>query len=234
VEDFRDPETARSWDVDPTRRNPARTEQIDILISVLADEYQQGKAILDIGIGSGHVEEMLFERIPGAYVVGLDGSEAMVELAHKRLRAYADRYEVVLHDITQIGDLELPRMDIQAIISIQTIHNVADEHKREVFDFAYKALEPGGIFLLLDRIAVDSPHLFSAYKSLWNRMNRLRLHNAQMREGETFEEHLASVATRGDLPITLERHLEWLREAGFEAACLHLHGNRALFAGRKV
>ena len=29
------------------------------------------------------------------------------------------------------------------------------------------------------------------------------------------------------------RHLGWMRDAGFEAACLHLHANRALIAGRK-
>lgn len=232
MEDFKDPETARSWDENPMWRNPARSEQLDILISILAGEYRQGKSILDIGIGTGRVEELVFERVPGAYVVGIDGSEAMVEIAHQRLRPYSDRYEVVLHDLTEIDALELPRMDIQAAISVQTIHNVADEHKREVFDFVYKALEPGGIFLLLDRIAVDTPHLFSAYRSMWARLSQL--HDAKMSEGDTFEEHVQSVATRGDLPATLEQHLDWLREAGFETACLHLHGNRALFGARKV
>jgi hypothetical protein len=54
------------------------------------------------------------------------------------------------------------------------------------------------------------------------------------REGATFEAHEQSVRTRGDQPATLEEHLQWLREAGFaEVACLHLHGNRALFAARK-
>lgn len=232
MEDFKDPATARSWDADPAHRNPAREEQLDILLSVLADEYMPGKAILDIGLGSGRVEELLFERIPGAYVIGVDASEAMLELAHARLQPYADRYEVVIHDLTEMATLQLPRLDVQAIISIQTVHNVADEHKRAAFKLAYETLEPGGIFLLLDRIAIDTPNVFPAYRSLWRRLNRL--HNAQMREGETFEEHIKSVAERGDLPVTLEQHLVWLREAGFEAACLHLHGNRALFAGRKT
>jgi hypothetical protein len=73
--------------------------------------------------------------------------------------------------------------------------------------------------------------LFSAYRSAWDRLNRL--HGASIREGDTFQEHARKVATRGDLPASLEQHLKWLREAGFEAACLHLHANRALFCARK-
>ena len=61
-----------------------------------------------------------------------------------------------------------------------------------------------------------------------------RVYGAHPHEGTTFEEHQESVRVRGDLPASLEWHLDWLREAGFEATCLHLHANRALFAARKV
>lgn len=231
MEDFKDRETAQSWDADPTTHNPVRPEQLDILLSILQDEHREGKAILDIGMGSGIVEELILRRIPTAHVVGVDASEAMLEIAHRRLREYKGRYEVVVHDFTQINTLRLPEREYQAAISVQAIHNVGDEYKLPIFRFVHKTLEPGGIFLLLDRIAVDTPGLFSAYRSVWNRLNRV--HGANMREGDTFEEHTRKVAARGDLPASLEQHLAWLREAGFEAACLHLHANRALFAAHK-
>ncbi|HYO51111.1 MAG TPA: class I SAM-dependent methyltransferase [Chloroflexia bacterium] len=231
MEDFKDRETAQSWDADPVARNPVRPEQLDILLSILEDEYETGKAILDIGMGSGIVEELILRRITHAYVVGVDASEAMLEIAHQRLREYSGRYEVVIHDFTQIDTLKLPEGEYQAAISVQAIHNVAHEYKLPVFRFVHQALEPGGIFLLLDRIAVDTPGLFSAYRSVWERLNRV--HRASMSEGETFEEHMRRVAARGDLPASLEQHLVWLREAGFEATCLHLHANRALFCARK-
>jgi tRNA (cmo5U34)-methyltransferase len=231
MEDFKDWETAQSWDADPVARNPVRPEQLDILLSILEGEYAEGKAILDIGMGSGIVEELILRRIAHAYVVGVDASEAMLEIANHRLREFGGRYEVVVHDFTQIDTLKLPEREYQAAISVQAIHNVADEYKLPIFRFVHQTLEPGGIFLLLDRIAVDTPGLFSAYRSVWQRLNRV--HGASMREGDTFEEHTRKVAARGDLPASLERHLVWLREAGFEAACLHLHANRALFAARK-
>src|SRR5438105_2051309 len=105
MEDFRDPETARHWSADPVSHNPTRREQLDILLSILEAEYRQGATILDIGFGSGIVEEMIFQRIPGAYVVGVDASPAMLALARERLAPYEGRYETVTHDITDIATL---------------------------------------------------------------------------------------------------------------------------------
>jgi tRNA (cmo5U34)-methyltransferase len=230
-EDWTDAATAKSWDADPVSHNPLRVEQLDILLTLLESEYRPGKAILDIGLGTGMVEELIFERVPGAYVVGVDFSEAMLEIARRRLHPYREQYEVVVRDIREISWLKLPAHDYQVAISVQTVHNVEDVYKKPIFDFIYRALEPGGLFLLLDRIAVETPALFPSYRALWDRLSAL--HNTRMREGETFEEHGSRVAARGDLPASLEQHLAWLREAGFEAACLHLHTNRALFAARK-
>lgn len=232
MEDWKDPETAQSWDVDPSRRNPLRVEQLDILLSIVAAEYRPGDTIIDVGMGAGHVEALLFERVPGAQVLGIDSSEAMLALAHARLRDYEHKYSVVMYDLREIGTLQLPPVRYSIAISVQTIHNVEDEYKRETLAFLHRTLAPGGLFLLLDRIAVTTPNLYDTYKAMWDRLDRA--HDTQMREGDTFEEHIDRVRTRGDLPISLEQHLRWLREAGFEAACLHLHGNRALFAGRKA
>jgi tRNA (cmo5U34)-methyltransferase len=230
-EDWTDAATAKSWDADPVGHNPLRVEQLDILLALLETEYRPGKAILDIGLGTGMVEELIFERVPGAYVVGVDFSEAMLEIAHRRLHPYRGQYEVVIRDIRDIDSLKLPPHQYKIAISVQTIHNVEDAYKKPIFDYIYRTLEPDGLFLLLDRIAVDASNLFSCYKALWDRLGRTN--NTKMREGNTFEEHTSTVAARGDLPASLEQHLAWLRESGFEAACLHLHANRALFAARK-
>ena len=231
MDDWKDPATAQKWSADPLSHNPTRAEQLGILLTILEAEYRQHTTILDIGMGSGLVEEAIFKRIPHAYVVGLDSSRAMLELAYERLRGYEGQYEVVVHDLTELETIDLPDEDYSVVVSVQTIHNVEDEHKKHIFKLAYDTLQPGGLFLLMDRIAVDTPRLFSAYKSVWDRL--VRMHSGRPHEGETFEEHVQAIAARGDLPITLEQHLDWLREAGFEVACLHLHGNRALFAARK-
>jgi tRNA (cmo5U34)-methyltransferase len=236
MEDWTNMEFARNWDSDMISYNLMRMEQLDILLAIIADEYRPGTTILDIGMGSGRVEAMLFERIPDANVVGTDFSEPMIELAHAHLSSYHDRYDVVMQDLTHPWDAKLPEREYSVALSVQVIHNVADLHKKETFAFIEQALAPGGLFLLLDRIRVSTPGLFPAYLSMWDRLDRERGAgpNTIRREGATFEAHELSVSTRGDQPATVEEHLQWLREVGFaEAACLHLHGNRALFGARK-
>jgi tRNA (cmo5U34)-methyltransferase len=225
-----DQEVAQSWTADPMATNPLRAEHLDILLSLLEDEYRPGKAIIDIGMGSGLVEELIFQRIPDAFVVGVDGSEPMLELAWQRLAPYEGHYEGVKHDLTKIDSLQLSPRDYQLAISVQTLCNLADEHKLEVFKFLHRVLAEGGLFILLDRMGIDTPGLFGCYKMMWQRLNRI--HGSRISEGETLEEHKQIMLDTGGLTATPEQHLHMLREAGFEAACLYIHANRALFAAR--
>ena len=234
MEDWTNMEHARRWSADPVSHNPTRPEQLDILLSVLQAEYRPGTYVLDVGMGSGIVEELIFERVPEVRIVGMDASEPMVQLARERLAPYRERYEVVMADLTRLREARLPGREYSVAVSVQVIHNVAHEHKREAFRFIHQALAPGGLFLLIDRVLVDTPALFGAYLAMWQRLDRLYGSRVAANERHNFEEHEESVSTRGDQPATLEEHLHWLREAGFaEAACLHLHTNRALFAARK-
>jgi len=231
-QDWTDPTLAREWSGDPARGTPTRPEQLDLLLSLVADLHRANHAVLDVGMGSGLVEEALFERLPACRVAGVDGSEAMLALARERLARFDDRYEAVVHDLNAPGPPALPAGPYDVAISVQTIHNVPDGAKRATLAWVHHALAPGGWFLLLDRIAVAEDALFPAYKSLWQRLNRL--HGAAVDEGASPREHAERLRASGDQPAALSTHLAWLREAGFAAtACLHLHANRALIAARK-
>ncbi|MBL8118268.1 MAG: class I SAM-dependent methyltransferase [Anaerolineae bacterium] len=232
-QDFKDPATAQAWDADNRSYNPARMEQLDMLITLIAAAYQPGKAILDLGIGTGLVEELLFHRVPEAFVVGVDASPAMLARAQQRLQPYAAQYVAVEHDLTAINSLQLPGHAYAFVFSVQTLHHLTDEQMQTAYRFIYDTLEPGGLFLLLDRIAVEKAGLYDCYQHLWARQDRLHDSHVAVNEGATFSDHQRIVAERGDLPLILERHLQLLTAAGFEAACLNLQTNRALVAGRK-
>lgn len=233
VDEWSDEAFARRWDATVLEGNPVRAEQLDILLSILAEEYSPGDVILDLGAGSGIVEEMIFGRIPKARVIGVDSSAAMIGLAHDRLRGYENRYRVIRHDLEELATLDLPEEEYGIVISVQTLHHLSDDHKKRFFAFVRKTLRENGLFLLLDRLAENVPALYSCYRSIWRRQERAyrtRIPAAR----ETHEEHLEKLSAKRDHPASLEQHLAWLREAGFDAACLHLHGDHALFAARKV
>lgn len=233
MQNFQDKATAVSWDKDTISANPSRPEQLDMLITLIEDGYQPGKSILDLGFGTGLVEEQIFRHIPSAQIIGVDASMAMMELAHPRLGAFKDQYITIQHDLSLIGSLQLPKRDYQFVFSVQTLHHLTDEQMQAAHRFIYNVLEVGGLFLLLDRIAVEKAALYDCYQSLWRRQDRIHGSQVASSEGATHSDHQERVRQRGDIPMSLERHLALLNGAGFEATCLHLQTNRALFAARK-
>ncbi len=232
MDDWSDEAFAGRWDATAEEGNPTRAEQLGVLLSVLADEHRPGTTILDLGSGSGLVEEMVFERLPGARVVGVDGSSAMISLARERLRDHDDRYLAVEHDLTELDTLDLPGETYGAAISVQTLHNLPEPDQERAIAFVREALVGGGLFLYLDRIKVDAPGLYGCYRRVWRRLEEL--HDDRISAAPTYEGYSWEWESKGEHPVGLEANLSRLREAGFEAACLHLHGDRALFAARKV
>lgn len=230
--DWKDAQNAANWNARGHQSHPTRAEQLDIMLSILADSYQPGKWILDLGFGSGLVEELLFQHIPHAQVIGVDMSREMIGLAAERLAPHASQYHAVEHDLKQIAALRLPDRPYQFVIAVQSLHHLTPDEMQAVYRFIHRTLEPGGLFLLMDRIQVHTPELWSVFQSVWARQDRISDSNKVEQEGATFADHERIVRERGDFPVSLDEHLLWLREADFVAACVHLHANRALIAAR--
>ncbi|MCF8567473.1 class I SAM-dependent methyltransferase [Alicyclobacillus tolerans] len=234
VQDWSNADTAKRWDGNTTRANPLRTEQLDILLTLLENSVQLHSWILDLGYGSGQIEELVFERIPHAKVVGVDNSDAMMTLAKNRLAEYSEKFVSVKGDLSRLDSLELPACTYGHVIAVQSLHHLSREQMQAAYRRIYDLLEPGGLFVLLDRMRVETFALWSLYRELWKRQDKLHDTTVASHEGATFQDHERIVRDRGDFPALLDDHLVWLRQAGFEAACLHAHGNRALIAGKKV
>jgi len=227
-DDWQNKKFAEHWDKDLGSTFNVREEQLDILVSILVDGYQDGAYILDIGMGSGQVEELIFQRSPEARIVGIDSSQPMLDLAEKRLQPFKDRYTALKHDLRQLSSLKLPHAEFQFIITSQVLHEIPHENKKEVFALAHSVLAHDGTFLIADRTPLDHDYLSDSYKAIWSRWIRANPGSTH----SSFNDFLENYETKKDFPATLEEHLIWLREAGFDAACLHLHLNRALIGAQ--
>jgi ubiquinone/menaquinone biosynthesis C-methylase UbiE len=233
-QDFKNPLTAREWDADTVRYNPSRPQQLDMLLTILAEVIQPGHTVLDLGIGSGQVEALLFERLPQIEVVGVDASAAMMTLAQERLSAHTAQITYVEHDLTQIESLSLPTRDYGVCYSVQTLHHLTDAQMQTVYAWLHKLLVPGGWVLLLDRMALDDATLYAVYQALWSRLDALTGSIVHRHEGSTYADHVRIEQERGDIPLTVGRHLELLRQAGFAASAVDVQTNRALLVARKA
>lgn len=231
--DWHDPTAAQEWDGQGDAINPTRAEQLDILISVLADFTSPSDWILDLGYGSGKVEDLIFERIPGVQVVGIDNSVAMAALAKERLHGYTDRFVPIHGDLAALSTVDLPVTEFGSVIAIQSLHHLPGPALQSVYRRIHALLRPGGVFLLLDRLQVENAVVFPLLHSVWQRADRQHGSSMALQEGDTFTRHQMAQKEEGDVPVTLETHLAWLRECRFDVATLHVHGNQGLIAAIK-
>lgn len=233
VQDWGDPKTAVTWDQNNTVANPLRTEQLDLLLSILVNTFEPNTWMCDLGYGSGQVEARIFELLPQAQIVGVDQSDAMMQLAEERLRPYQRQFKSIKGHIGDLQSIGLPGHPYQHVIAIQSLHHLSQAEMQTTYRYIYSLLNPGGLFLLLDRMRVESPSLWPLYRVVWERLDQLHSTTVAAHEGNSFDDHVRIVQNRGDYPVLLDEHIDWLRQAGFEVACLHAHGNRALLAARK-
>jgi tRNA (cmo5U34)-methyltransferase len=218
-------ETARAWDSGESDQLPTRAEQEQILLALLAATPIGDGAVLDLGVGSGLVAEAVLDLLPEARLVGIDSSEAMLELARRRLGRFGSRATILRGDLSELDKLELPRTLYRAAFSVQTMHHLSGRDWADAARWTAELVEPGGLIVIVDRVQI-AESLFRDWAVVWSRIDS--------RVPESYMEHLAELTAGGDRPTRLHDQLRWLDEAGLEADCLHLYGNRALLVARKA
>lgn len=217
-------DAAAEWDTDSASELPTRAEQQEILLAILAATNVDGAAVLDLGVGSGLVAEIVLEAFPRASLVGVDLSEAMLDLARTRLERFGSRVELIRHDLAQLSTLTVQPAAYRAVFSVQTLHHLSDPEKAAASAWIANVLEPGGVVVVLDRVAFPEL-LFEHWAAVWRRLDA--------DTPTSYATYLAELAEAGDRPATLEQQLTWMRQANLDSACLHAYGNRAVLVGRK-
>ncbi|HKX08267.1 MAG TPA: methyltransferase domain-containing protein [Stellaceae bacterium] len=229
ADDWLNPDFARRWDAGAEVGNPARGQQLDLVTALVAAEYRPDSTILDLGAGSGQVEAMLLKARPDARIVAVDSSPAMLALARERLGGASDKVSLVEGDFAEPERIALPPRDYGIALLIQTLHHVPNDRKRRALAVVARALSPGGLLILVDRLTLADGALRSVHGSMWSWLER----SAAVKSGWSADDLFRRIAKKEDHTAGLEEHLSLLREAGFTAACLQLELNRAVFVGRR-
>jgi tRNA (cmo5U34)-methyltransferase len=135
-------ETAKTWDSGESDQLPTRAEQQEILLALLATTPIGDGAVLDLGIGSGLVAEAVLDRLPDAHLVGVDFSEPMLELARRRLARFGSRATALRGDLSELDQLELPRLPYRAAFSVQTMHHLSARDWADAAKWTAGLIEP--------------------------------------------------------------------------------------------
>jgi len=112
-----------TFEFDGKKYKKASTHQKEWGNKLIAElELQGNEKILDLGCGDGVLTLELSQRVPNGFVIGIDASKGMIEVAQKNKR---DNLKFLLMDINILDLTE--KFDL--IFSNATLHWVKDHHK---------------------------------------------------------------------------------------------------------
>jgi SAM-dependent methyltransferase len=193
------------------------------MLTLLREARIGDGAVLDLGVGSGLVAEAVLDELPEASLHGIDYSEPMLELARARLHRFGARVRLQQHDLAEIGSLALPAARYAAAFSVQTLHHLSDSQKEAVVAWSADVVEPGGLIVLVDRVAVPRT-LFREWAAVWRRIDPAT--------PATYAEYEEQLASAGDRPASVHDQLGWMTNAGLESMCVHAYGHRVVLVAR--
>jgi ubiquinone/menaquinone biosynthesis C-methylase UbiE len=209
----------KTYDADMELMHPNRSKMVQVAIEVLPFPKTVALRAIDLGIGTGYFTEQFLDRFPNSRVLGIDGAQAMVELAKARLRSLASRVEFVIGDFRQLQQLVPSAATVDVVFSAYALHHLSRPDKETVLKHVVELLVPGGWFVNADLIVADSPELES-------RLQELRVAGIVKRAGGADHRFTDSASTvrflanleknERDQPLTLSKDLAVLRGSGLK------------------
>ena len=115
---------------DPIQRHPTRDEQLDILVSVLADIVPNGGRVLDLGCGTGYVDWMLLLRRGDLHLTGLDLKPESLAEAERALAEWSGQVTLLPTDLSDAGAIAVAGNGFDAAFTALVFHDLDDTAKQ--------------------------------------------------------------------------------------------------------
>jgi len=209
----------KTYDADMELMHPNRSKMVQVAIEVLPFPKTAALRAIDLGIGTGYFTEQFLNHFPNSRVLGIDGAQAMVELAKARLTSLVSRVEFVIGDFRNLQQLAAGAGMADVVFSAYALHHLGRPDKERVLREVVELLVPGGWFVNADLIVADSPELES-------RLQEIRIAGIVERTGGADSRFADSALTRqfladlelkeADQPLTLAEDLALLRNSGLK------------------
>src|SRR5437764_5044557 len=156
----------KTYDADMELMHPNRSKMIQVAIEVLPFPRTAALRAIDLGIGTGYFTEQFLNHFPNSQVLGIDGAQAMVDLAKARLTSLASRVQFVIGDFRKLQELAPAAGTVDVVFSAYALHHLNRPHKETVLRQVVELLVPCGWFVNADLIVADSPELESRLQEI--------------------------------------------------------------------
>lgn len=224
----------KTYDADMELMHPNRSKMVQIALEVLPFPKTAALRAIDLGIGTGYFTEHFLENFPNSRVIGIDGAQAMIDLAKARLTSLSSRVEFALGDFRKLREFLPDLSAVDVVFSAYALHHLSRPEKDAVLGHVLEFLVPGGWFVNADLIIAESPQLES-------RIQQIRIAGIMERAGRADSRFLNSALTRqfladlelqeADQPLTLAEDLAMLRNHGLKNVAAFWLEYRELVSG---
>jgi tRNA (cmo5U34)-methyltransferase len=211
------------------RSLPHYREGHDILMRILAAhaETKTGAPTraLDLGTGSGVTADAVLKALPHVTLTAVDLFPEMIDDATHRLAHWGQRVRLVAGDNTDFLRANSEKFDI--VTAAFCIHHLDVAGKQDIFTRIYDALQPGGLFILLDLTTFADPILRANAHQDTESYMRSRVADANIQA--EWLNHWNNI----NKPDPADDQVAWLRRAGFQAETVCRWFEVALISARR-
>lgn len=139
------------WNARLDRERPERQDVIRHIVNQVAALPFPAAEVVELCSGTGQLAEALLITLPQIRYTGLDRSEVLIAYASKRLASFDNRATLIQANLNEVAWLDDLRKPLQAIVSMQSLHDLGGEAEVDrIYGLSKKLLASGGLFLNAD------------------------------------------------------------------------------------
>ena len=217
---------------------PFGSEQIQVMLRVIAARGTPVRSFADLGCGGGALTQALLLQYPEAHATPVDFSQPMLDAAKKQLGAHRPAPRFAIADMATPAWRETIAgcAPFDAVVSGYAIHHLPNERKRALYGEIFDLLVPGGMFVNVEHVASRTTWIEALSDELI--IDSLYALHGKQDSGKTREQVADEFVHRPDKAANIlapvEVQCDWLRAIGYEDVdCYFKVFELAVFGGRK-
>jgi len=153
---FRDLKTTADVAVWVARLNsewPERREIVDHIVQQVGQWPGPDLLVIELCSGHGQLARALLQAWPQLRYTGFDSSALLLQSAGADLAEFGSRVSLIEANLNQAAWLDQVPQPVQAIVSMQSLHDLGGEAEVDrIYGLAKQLLAPGGLFLNADLV----------------------------------------------------------------------------------
>ncbi|HEY9161076.1 MAG TPA: class I SAM-dependent methyltransferase [Desulfomonilia bacterium] len=198
-------EEAEEYDGIIRKLMPYYTHMVKTIADCIPFKKDESIEVIDLGCGTGTISKAILDIYPNARFTCVDMAPRMLKMAERKLcDAKGARY--INCDFYQF---EFDKRYDVVVSSLALHHLVTDDDKMGFYRKISDSVKPGGIFINGDVVLASYEWLHDMYLGKWKE------YMSKSVPMEEIEKAWMPLHFREDSPISMMKHLEMLKEAGF-------------------